>query len=151
MAQVRIVCVCMMCVSVCLYLDVTALTVGILSSIGELAYSVTAEERAKAFAATGKLLGPGEREWEQFNEEKEIPDLSPWNVSDVVATPFPITHFQPKYFIAESLSDVKVSLRDYCEKMNKPFHVVYNEATRYSCCCVCSAEADDANAIPSCA
>ena len=57
------------------------------------------------------------------------PTLLPWDPAVACTTDYPITTYQPLYFVAESLADAKLKMRDYCEKMAKPFHARYNPLT----------------------
>ena len=36
---------------------------------------------------------------------------------------------QPTYFVAESFADAKNRIIDYCENINRPFNVPYNNKT----------------------
>ena len=42
---------------------------------------------------------------------------------------FPITKYQPVYFLAESLQDAKLKMRKYCENLPRPFFALYNAQT----------------------
>lgn len=44
-------------------------------------------------------------------------------------TEFPITEYQPNYFVADSLLSAKEKMRKFCEDLPRPFHVRYNENT----------------------
>lgn len=57
------------------------------------------------------------------------PELRPWNPQEASVTSFPITTYQPIYFVAESLEDATVKMRLYCENIKKPFHARYNPLT----------------------
>jgi len=82
---------------------------GLLSSFGELEYSCSPDRPAG---------GTDER-----------PELRPWNPQEASMTSFPITTYQPIYFVAESLEDATVKMRQYCENIKKPFHARYNPLT----------------------
>ena len=43
---------------------------------------------------------------------------------------YPITTYQPTYFVAESMMDVKSQMRAFCEKVSRPFHLRYNPLTQ---------------------
>jgi phenylalanine-4-hydroxylase len=59
----------------------------------------------------------------------ERPELRPWNPQEASMTAFPITTYQPIYFVAESLEDATVKMRHFCENVKKPFHARYNPLT----------------------
>jgi phenylalanine-4-hydroxylase len=82
---------------------------GLLSSFGELEYACSPDRPAG---------GTDVR-----------PELLPWNPQVAANTPFPITEYQPVYFVADGLSDVKHRMRSYCEAMSRPFFCRYNAAT----------------------
>jgi phenylalanine-4-hydroxylase len=60
---------------------------------------------------------------------EDRPELRPWNPVEASMTEFPITTYQPTYFVAENLQDAKVKMRQYCENIKKPFHARYNPLT----------------------
>ena len=72
---------------------------GILSSVGELAYCVT--------------------------DQPEFKPLDPHEIAQHHLT-FPISSMQPLYFAAESFAEAKSQITEYCEGINKPFQVTYN-------------------------
>lgn len=75
---------------------------GILSSVGELAYCVT--------------------------DEPELKPLDPHEIAQNYLT-FPISSMQPTYFVADSFQKAKKQIIDYCDGINKPFAVTYNNNT----------------------
>ena len=44
-------------------------------------------------------------------------------------TKYPITQYQPLYFVADSFKDATEKVREYASKMNRPFSVRYNPFT----------------------
>lgn len=76
---------------------------GLLSSFGELAHACRDDSPA-AFA--------------------------PWSPARAAETPYPITEYQPRYFVAESLQDAKAQMRAFCEALPRPFHARYNAAAQ---------------------
>jgi phenylalanine-4-hydroxylase len=82
---------------------------GLLSSFGELEYSCSPDRPAGG--------------------TEDRPELRPWNPVEASMTEFPITTYQPTYFVAENLQDAKVKMRQYCENIKKPFHARYNPLT----------------------
>jgi phenylalanine-4-hydroxylase len=82
----------------------------------------------KAYGA-GLLSSFGELEYacsdEHLGAEKP-PEIRPWNPEDAAALDFPITTYQPVYFLAESLQDAKDQMRAYCEDLPRPFFAQWN-------------------------
>ena len=72
---------------------------GILSSVGELAYCVT--------------------------DEPKFRPLDPYDIAQNHLV-FPISSMQPLYFVAESFQKAKSQITKYCENIQKPFNVTYN-------------------------
>jgi phenylalanine-4-hydroxylase len=54
------------------------------------------------------------------------PELLPWDPNIAGTLPFPITTYQPTYFVAESLQDAKRKMRAFCESLTKPFLARYD-------------------------
>mmetsp|Transcript_34456 Transcript_34456/g.97168 ORF Transcript_34456/g.97168 Transcript_34456/m.97168 type:complete len:461 (+) Transcript_34456:285-1667(+) len=73
---------------------------GLLSSFGELEYCVTDK--------------PAHREFNPFV---------------TCTTEYPITKYQPVYFVAESFEDASRALREYAASLKRPFSVRYNALT----------------------
>jgi len=84
---------------------------GLLSSFGELEY-----------ACSPSHPGP-----EETNGAP--PEIKNWDPSIAAAQEFPITTYQPTYFLAESLQDAKDQMRQYCEGLPRPFFAQYNART----------------------
>lgn len=85
---------------------------GLLSSFGELEY-----------ACGGGKGGEGGREGG--------PVFLPWDPEVAAVQAYPITTYQPVYFVAESLLDAKEKMRKYCErKMSRPFFARYMPVTQ---------------------
>jgi len=82
---------------------VKAYGAGLLSSFGELGYSC--------------------------GRDNVKPVLKAWNPAEAAETSYPITTYQPTYFVAESLCDAKKKMRTFCEQMQKPFYAKYNPLT----------------------
>lgn len=81
---------------------------GLLSSFGELEHACTAEQRGREEGAT---------------------ELRPWDPGEAARRSFPITEYQPTYFVAESLQDAKSRMQDFCRTLARPFYARYNPAT----------------------
>jgi len=103
--------------------------VGLLSSFGELEYACN----------------------NQGHSQEERPVLVPWEPDIAADTSYPITSYQPKYFVAErydeciimplcciklsfmwqrSLSSAKEKMRKFCDFLPKPFHARYKDLTK---------------------
>ncbi|HSG88162.1 MAG TPA: ACT domain-containing protein [Pseudomonadales bacterium] len=82
---------------------------GLLSSAGELAHACGASEASPAAAP---------------------PRFEPWCPQVAARQDFPITEYQPLYFVAESLQDASERMRRHCEQLPRPFHARYNPTTR---------------------
>jgi phenylalanine-4-hydroxylase len=80
----------------------------------------------KAYGA-GILSSVGELEYCTSDKPKYLP-LDPFEIADKHLD-YPISSMQPYYFVAESFSKAKEQINEYCEQINKPFHVTYNEKT----------------------
>lgn len=80
----------------------------------------------KAYGA-GLLSSFGELEHACDSDE---PEILPWDPNVAAKTAFPITTYQPKYFLAESLQDAKQKMRQYCEDLPRPFFALYNPQTK---------------------
>ena len=57
------------------------------------------------------------------------PEIKPWDPEVAAKQEFPITSYQPVYFLAESLQDAKQKMRQYCEDLPRPFFAMYNPQT----------------------
>ena len=57
------------------------------------------------------------------------PELLAWDPAEAAALEFPITEYQPRYFVAESLQDAKARMQEYCRRLARPFYARYNSAT----------------------
>jgi len=79
---------------------------GLLSSFGELEYA----------------CGAG-------SDDGARPELKAWEPAVAAEQDFPITEYQPRYFVADSLADAKDRMRRYCEGLPRPFYARYNPIT----------------------
>ena len=52
-----------------------------------------------------------------------------WDAAVAAEQDFPITTYQPIYFVADSLHEAKASMRDYARNMARPFYARYNSTT----------------------
>ncbi|XP_054844785.1 phenylalanine-4-hydroxylase isoform X2 [Eublepharis macularius] len=74
---------------------------GLLSSFGELQYCLT-----------------------------DKPTIEPLSLENTAVQKYPVTEFQPKYYVAESFKDAKQKLRKYASTIPRPFSVRYNPYTQ---------------------
>ncbi|KAL1920443.1 uncharacterized protein VTP21DRAFT_820 [Calcarisporiella thermophila] len=80
--------------------SVRAYGAGLLSSFGELEYALT-----------------------------DKPEMRPFDPSKVAVQKYPITDYQPVYFVAESFKDAKEKVREFAHSLERPFSVRYNPYT----------------------
>jgi phenylalanine-4-hydroxylase len=80
---------------------------GLLSSFGELEYACSPDH-------------PG---------ADQAPELKDWDPQVAAHQAFPITKYQPVYFLASSLGDAKQRMREYCEGLQRPFFALHNAQT----------------------
>lgn len=80
---------------------VKAYGAGLLSSIGELQYCLS-----------------------------DKPTALPFEPSKVALQSYPITEYQPTYFVAESFKDAQERIREFAATLNRPFSVRYNPYTQ---------------------
>ncbi|KAL7507545.1 hypothetical protein ACHAXN_004712 [Cyclotella atomus] len=86
---------------------------GLLSSFGELEYACKprSDDEVPSIGSDG---------------HPTCPQIKPWDPNVAAMQDFPITTYQPVYFLAESLQDAKVKMRKYCEELPRPFFALYN-------------------------
>ncbi|KAI9911125.1 hypothetical protein PsorP6_008765 [Peronosclerospora sorghi] len=77
---------------------------GLLSSFGEMEYA----------CARNRAAG------------SDVPEYRPWDPFSACKQKYPITTYQPVYYVAESLLDAKEKMRSFCEDLKKPFQARYN-------------------------
>lgn len=80
---------------------------GLLSSFGELEYACSEDH-------------PG---------ADNPPQILPWDPEVAARQEFPITTYQPVYFLANSLQDAKDRMRSFCEDLQRPFFAFHNQQT----------------------
>ncbi len=96
--------------------EVKAYGAGLLSSYGELEH------------ACG--IDPTDDHNEGEEQQEPKPKILPWDPHVASLQEFPITTYQPIYFLAENLQDAKVKMRTYCEDLPRPFFAQYNHQTQ---------------------
>jgi phenylalanine-4-hydroxylase len=80
----------------------------------------------KAYGA-GLLSSFGELEYACAKREAE---LRPWDPGDAAHREYPITEYQPLYYVAESLPDARARMSEYCRTLARPFYARYHPATQ---------------------
>jgi phenylalanine-4-hydroxylase len=84
------------------------------------------EGEIKAYGA-GLLSSFGELEYSLSDK----PELRPFDPAKTAVQKYPITEFQPVYFVADSFKDAQEKVRDFAaNSMNRPFSVRYNALTQ---------------------
>ncbi|CAG8643289.1 8696_t:CDS:10 [Paraglomus brasilianum] len=80
--------------------EIRAYGAGLLSSYGELEHSLTSEPEKRVFDPNKAALQK-----------------------------YPITRYQPIYYVAESFKDAQAKVREFAKTLNRPFSVKYNPYT----------------------
>jgi len=57
------------------------------------------------------------------------PEIRPFEPAKVAQQKYPITEYQPVYFVAESFKDAQMRVREFANSMDRPFSVRYNAYT----------------------
>ncbi|KAI8080027.1 Biopterin-dependent aromatic amino acid hydroxylase-domain-containing protein [Halteromyces radiatus] len=84
------------------------------------------EGELKAYGA-GLLSSFGELEYCLSDK----PELRPFDPAKTALQKYPITEYQPVYFVADSFKDAQEKVRDFAaNQMNRPFSVRYNALTQ---------------------
>ena len=105
----------------------------------------SSQDRLKAYGA-GLLSSFGEIEWACADEPTlecrrsggmmtDYPDLErpttlPFDASKMATQAYPITTYQPVYFVAESLEDAKRLTSEFCDSLQRPFFPVFDPLTQ---------------------
>ena len=79
----------------------------------------------KAYGA-GLLSSFGELEYSLGDK----PKLAPFDPSVAAVTKYPITEYQPLYFVADSFEVMKRQMRSFAQSLSRPFPVYYNPFCR---------------------
>ena len=82
----------------------------------------------KAYGA-GLLSSFGELEHATSPTNAEI-TIREWDPSEAAIQEYPITTMQTIYFAAPSMKDAKEKMRNYCDKVKRPFNCLYDEASK---------------------
>ena len=79
--------------------------------------------KLKAYGA-GLLSSFGELEHACADPAKAA--FEAWDPDRAAARPYPVTAYQPLYFVAKSLHDARTRMRSFCESLPRPFHARLN-------------------------
>eukprot|EP01133_Synstelium_polycarpum_P014088 gene14088-16610_t len=82
-------------------------------------------DSVKAFGA-GLLSSFGELEYCLSDK----PEKRPFNPFETCKTEYPITTYQPVYFVADSFQSAKDKMKEFAESLDKPFSIRYNPYTQ---------------------
>mmetsp|Transcript_152292 Transcript_152292/g.469181 ORF Transcript_152292/g.469181 Transcript_152292/m.469181 type:complete len:133 (+) Transcript_152292:245-643(+) len=93
---------------------------GILSSFGEMEWSAAQKPSDEC-----RQMGGIARDYPDLTNPT-IRDFSPKAAAE---QPYPITTYQPTYFIGESLESMKQLISDFCDSIDRKFHPVYDPIT----------------------
>lgn len=97
--------------------QVKAYGAGLLSSFGEMEWSCAAEPSEQCREAGGMLA-------------QRNPVILPLDPTDAARRNYPISTYQPVYYCADSLEDVKVKIARFCDTMTRPFFPQYDPLTQ---------------------
>ncbi|KAF8822568.1 aromatic amino acid hydrolase AAH1 [Cardiosporidium cionae] len=81
------------------------------------------DNKLKAYGA-GLLSSFGELQFATSPTNGKC-EIREWNPFVASTTPYPITTYQPIYFAARSLEDVKSKVLEFCKSLQKPFSICY--------------------------
>mmetsp|Transcript_21544 Transcript_21544/g.29783 ORF Transcript_21544/g.29783 Transcript_21544/m.29783 type:complete len:477 (-) Transcript_21544:228-1658(-) len=101
--------------------SVKAYGAGLLSSFGELEYACGGDLKSLQSSYTPPITSS--------LTSMTSASYLPWDPTVACTTPYPITTYQPLYFVAETLTQAKLELRAYCESLPRPFFARYNALT----------------------
>lgn len=91
-------------------------------------FGLLRESGARKAYGAGLLSSFGELE--HACREDSPATFAPWQPQVAAERPYPITQYQPHYFVAECLQDAKTRMRDFCEALPRPFHARFNAAAQ---------------------
>eukprot|EP00929_Paragymnodinium_shiwhaense_P094224 TRINITY_DN54662_c0_g1_i1.p1 TRINITY_DN54662_c0_g1~~TRINITY_DN54662_c0_g1_i1.p1 ORF type:complete len:526 (+),score=31.52 TRINITY_DN54662_c0_g1_i1:66-1580(+) len=95
---------------------------GILSSFGEMEWSAS----SNALPSTECREMGGILKTHPNLLKPNLQDFDPFQCAEFE---YPITTYQPTYFVGESIEDMKEKIEKYCDRMPKPFHPCYDPVT----------------------
>ena len=53
----------------------------------------------------------------------------PWKPARAAERTYPVTEYQPHYFVAASLHDARARMREFCQNLTRPFYARHHSAT----------------------
>lgn len=83
----------------------------------------------KAYGA-GLLSSFGELEYCLKQNEPDGPKYLPFNLQKMGVQDYPITKYQPVYFVADSFKQMKDLVKEYASELQRPFACYYNSLTQ---------------------
>lgn len=92
-------------------------------------FGLCKEDGAKKAYGAGLLSSFGELEHACSEHVDSTPEIKPWDPMVASQQEFPITTYQPVYFLAESLQDAKKRMREFCEGLPRPFFALHHPQT----------------------
>lgn len=92
---------------------------GVLSSFGELEWACAPNPSAQCREMGGLMA------YEKFRDLMR-PVMSPLVASVACETLFPITTYQPRFFVSPSLADAKEEVMRFCDTLSRPFFCRYD-------------------------
>lgn len=97
--------------------NIKAYGAGLLSSFGEMEWSCSGapSEECRISGSVGDLLKP---------------KMEPFDPFVTCNTKYPITTYQPTYFVASSMADAKNRMSRFCDSLNRPFFPQYDSLTQ---------------------
>lgn len=109
--------------------DKKAYGAGLLSSFGELEYACGNDSTTTTATIENDV---GDHGTNVQGAPPVRPQYVPWDPQDASQQEFPITTYQPIYYVAESIMDALKKLKMYCDthiEPQKPFTVSFNPTT----------------------
>eukprot|EP00939_MAST-03C_sp_MAST-3C-sp1_P003251 g3251.t1 len=101
--------------------NIKAYGAGLLSSFGEIEWSCADVPSLECRESGGMMV--------DYADLKK-PTHKPFDASAMAKQPFPITTYQPVYFVADSLEDVKRKTSQFCDSIQRPFFPQYDALTQ---------------------
>ena len=94
---------------------------GLLSSFGEIEWACAEKPSIECRESGGMMTD---------HADLERPELLPFEAKTCAKQGFPITTYQPVYFLAESLEDAKTVTSEFCDSLHRPFFPQYDPLTQ---------------------
>uniref|UniRef100_A0A6A7G669 phenylalanine 4-monooxygenase n=1 Tax=Hirondellea gigas TaxID=1518452 RepID=A0A6A7G669_9CRUS len=87
-------------------------------------FGVVQQQNARKAYGAGLLSSFGELQYMASDE----PEFIDWDPNVAAKEPYPITKYQPKYFVAKSFEDAQNKLIEFAERIERPFNVTYDKS-----------------------